>query len=177
MHAGKILSITVVSGATSHCGKATDPFIHTGQASQKIFHTPLGRTARATHTEKLMHNMRKSSQMIYLVPDLQHSSFLSISKFAHTNYIIIFNPQEVKIEQQVKESQSSEGGETRSQNYGACPSCQQTTQKPKAQITHSIHNQTSTKLMASTASMSCPVLSKSSNISMLQQNTQQNQHG
>ena len=37
MQARKIPSITVDSGDTLHCGTATDPFIHTGQVSQKYF--------------------------------------------------------------------------------------------------------------------------------------------
>ena len=48
MKAGKIPSTVMDSRATSHCGKATDPLIYTGQVSPKIFHTPLAQTSQAT---------------------------------------------------------------------------------------------------------------------------------
>ena len=41
--------------------------------------------------------MYKPAQTVHLVPGLQHSSMMSIRKFADVNYITIFTPQEVTI--------------------------------------------------------------------------------
>ena len=59
MQSGTITSITADLGATSHCGNKTDPFIITGKLSRKVFHIPLGQTAKATHTAKLINEVHK----------------------------------------------------------------------------------------------------------------------
>ena len=46
---------------------------------------------------KLHHNVREPARTVDIVPDLQHNSLLSASKFADANYVTILTPKEVLI--------------------------------------------------------------------------------
>ena len=108
-------------------GKESNLFLHMGQVSNKIFHTPLRQTARATQTKQLIRKVHKPAHMVHLVQGLQHLSLLRINKFADANYITIFTPQDLKIFDGKTTTISStlktilEGGETWHQGYGESP--------------------------------------------------------
>ena len=85
------------SGATSSCGRPSDPFIKTGKPLTKKFHTPFGQVAQATKTAQLQHQVRAPANTANIIPGLQHNTLLSIKKFAETNYVKVIMPEEVKI--------------------------------------------------------------------------------
>ena len=85
------------SGATSHCGRENDNFIPTNETSHKVFHLPTGQTTHASVEAKLHHDVREPARTVDIVPDLQHNSLLSASKFADANYVTILTPKEVLI--------------------------------------------------------------------------------
>ena len=93
MHTGNIPSIEADSGATTHCGKTSDPFIYIGQRATKILQRPFRQTAQSTQEAKQHHEVSDLAQMVHIIPGLQHSSLLGISKFVDANYITIFTPQ------------------------------------------------------------------------------------
>ena len=115
MHKGTIPSIVVESGATLNCGTTMDPILFTGQWETKAFHTPFGQTAQSTQTAKLHNEAQEPARTVHMLPGLQNSLLLSISKFAGMNCITIFTPQEIKFlmfrsqSSQALESQSSQG--------------------------------------------------------------------
>ena len=85
------------SGATSSCGRVSDPFITTGKPSTKTFHTPFGQVAEASEAAQLHLNTREPVQTVYIILGLQHNSLLSISKFAVANYLMLITPEDVQI--------------------------------------------------------------------------------
>ena len=66
----KFPSLVANSGATSHHGKVSNPFLHKGKLSTKIFHTMLGQTARESKAAKLIHNVHELACTVHLVPGL-----------------------------------------------------------------------------------------------------------
>ena len=97
MQSGKILSIIADSGATTHCGQVNDPFIHTSKSLTKVFQTSLGQVAKAFEQAKCIHNVQEQERTVNIVPELQHNSLLTISKFADTNYTMVFILEGVQI--------------------------------------------------------------------------------
>ena len=85
------------SGATSNCGRPGEPFIPTNERSNKIFHLPTGHTTAASVKAKLQHDVREPAQTVDIVPDLQHNSLLSASKFADAGYVTVLMETEVLI--------------------------------------------------------------------------------
>ena len=134
---GKIPLIVTNSGTTSHCRKENDLFLNTGKLPTKVFHTPLEQTAKVTKTAKLIHQVYKLAQTVHIVPWLQNSSLLSISKFAE-NYTTIFTPAKSRF--LTKKPQKflapvgphSKVGKTQQQAYGKYPYFHQTTQNTTA---------------------------------------------
>ena len=49
------------------------------------------------NTTNLIHQVQEPAQTVHIIPGLQNSSLLSISKFADANYRTKFTPSEVKI--------------------------------------------------------------------------------
>ena len=62
------------SGASSSCGRPSNPFIKTGKLSTKKFQTPFGQVAQATKTAQLQHQVRPSQCSRHcLGPTAQHA--------------------------------------------------------------------------------------------------------
>lgn len=85
------------TGATSHAGRIGDPFIDMGQQSTKVFTMPTGKLAPATMKTMLHHDVRDPARAVNMVPALAQNCLLSMGKFADTDYIAIFDKEEVKI--------------------------------------------------------------------------------
>ena len=85
------------SGATSSCGKPSDPFIKTEKPSTKQFHTPFGQVAQATKTAQLQHQVKALAITVDIILGLEHNALLNINKFAKANYVTVFTPEEVNI--------------------------------------------------------------------------------
>ena len=94
---GTVPSGIVDSGATSSCGKVSDPFIHTGELSHKQFQFPMGQVVPATEIEKLLHDVREPAKTVELVPAMKQDTLISIGKFADAGYFTIFDGEEVNI--------------------------------------------------------------------------------
>ena len=85
------------SGATSSCGRMSNPFIRIGQPSTNRFHTPFRQMAQATEIEHLHLQVQELAKTVDIVPRLKHSSLLSINKFTEANYVTMFTPDRVAI--------------------------------------------------------------------------------
>ena len=83
------------TGATSSAGKTGDPFHHTNKPSNKLFHLPTGGTAKASIQAKLMHQLRKPSRSVDMVPTITDHTLISTSKFADAEYIAVYDEKEV----------------------------------------------------------------------------------
>ncbi len=98
---GTIPSAFADSRATSNVCTTKDcarqAFIATGQQSDKAFRMPNGSIEEATALDALQHSLRAPARDIHIVPYIERDSLLSVSKFVDTNYIAIFNKDEVKI--------------------------------------------------------------------------------
>ena len=94
---GQIPYMVADSGATSSCGRTSNPFIKTGQSSKKKFHMPFSHMAQATETTQLQHQVRAPANTVDIVPGLQHNALLSINKFAEANHVAVFMPGKVNI--------------------------------------------------------------------------------
>jgi hypothetical protein len=80
------------TGATSGAAPEEDEecFIHTGEASTKIFMFPDKRTNRAMKKMLTKHNLRPAKREMNIVPGL-HSTLISVPKLADAGYTTVFN--------------------------------------------------------------------------------------
>ena len=83
------------TGSTSSCGRTGDKFQPTTKKSHKIFHISTGETTSASTQAKLYHDVREPAKTVEMIPQLQHNSLISGSKFADANYITVLTPTEV----------------------------------------------------------------------------------
>jgi hypothetical protein len=74
-----------------------DAFIATGQELDKVFRMPNGKVEEASNIDKFHHDVRHPARYVHIIPGIECKSFLSISKFANTNYIAIFDKDEINI--------------------------------------------------------------------------------
>ena len=58
---------------------------------------PNGNTTKASKEAKLHHDVREPAKTVDIVPELQHNSLISGSKFADADYVIILTPTELLI--------------------------------------------------------------------------------
>ncbi len=72
-------------------------FIATGWELDKVFPMPNGKVEEASNIDKLHHNVRHPAKDEHIVPGINHNSLLSIPKFVHANYIVIFDNNEINI--------------------------------------------------------------------------------
>ena len=94
---GTIPSSIANSGAASNAWRSDDPSLETGQASMKIFSTPIEGIAPATKANKMHPKVREPARTVDIVPSITGDSLLSTSKFADAKYITIFDEEEVNI--------------------------------------------------------------------------------
>ncbi len=98
---GSIPSAIADSGATLSIGtkrdKKRNAFVATGRQSDKAFRMPNGKVEEATDMDELQHNMRHPAKDVHIVPGTERDSLLSIPIFADTNYVAIFDKDEVNI--------------------------------------------------------------------------------
>ena len=80
----------VDSGATSSCGKMSDPFIRTSELSHKQFQVPMGQVVPASKTAKLLHDVQELAKPVELVPAMKQDMFVSVRKFVDAGYFTIF---------------------------------------------------------------------------------------
>ena len=91
---GTIPSACADTGATSTAGTTTDPFLHTGETSTKVFSMPTGAAATASTKKKLLLKVRSPADEVHIVPGLQQT-LLSGSKFADAGYVAVYDEDEV----------------------------------------------------------------------------------
>ena len=63
----------------------------------KAFRMPNGKIKEASNMDELQHKVRHPAKDVHIVPGIERDSLLSIPKFADTNYIAIFDKDEVNI--------------------------------------------------------------------------------
>jgi hypothetical protein len=92
-------SIVVDSGATSTCIREADKeFVEVLETnSSKIFLNANGTTSKAGKQAVLNNDLRRAARDADIVPGLAMNSLLSTSKLADSNYITVFDKDEVKI--------------------------------------------------------------------------------
>ncbi len=98
---GSIPSAVADSKATSSVGTKRDrkrnALVATGHQSDKAFRMPNGEVEEASNMDKFQQDVRHPAKDVHIVPGIERDSLLSIPKFADTNYIAIFNKDEVNI--------------------------------------------------------------------------------
>ena len=94
---GKRPSAVYDSGATSNCGRTCDPFLPTSNKSNKVFNIPNGAQMAATKEAKLKLPVREPAKTVHILPQLEHNSLLSASKFADAGYVSILTPTDLLI--------------------------------------------------------------------------------
>ncbi len=97
MEGGSIPSTVVDSGCTSGVGTTDDPCQQTGCTSNKQFILPGGKIVKATKIAEYPFKVRSLAQELHITPGITENSLLSTSKFAASNYITIFDKEEVNI--------------------------------------------------------------------------------
>ncbi len=101
VHNGSISSAVANTGATSSVGTTKDKnrnaFIPTGQQSTKAFHMPNGTVEAARNVDKLHQDVPHPAKNIHIIPGIERDLQLSMAKFAGTNYIAIFDKEELNI--------------------------------------------------------------------------------
>ena len=58
---------------------------------------PMGTTEPASVKSKIHHRVREPARTVHMVPNLNHNSLMSASKFADANYISVLTPTEVLV--------------------------------------------------------------------------------
>ena len=94
---GSIPYVVYNLGTTSSCGQKDDPFITVGERAHKTFHIPTGEVAEATEKMLIYHKVQEPASMIDTVPKIVEDSLLLTGKFSDTEYVSIFNKDEVDI--------------------------------------------------------------------------------
>jgi hypothetical protein len=98
---GSIPSAVANSGATSSIKTKRDrkrnAFITTGRQSDKAFCMPNGKVDEASNMDEFQHDVRHPAKDVHIVPGIKRDSLLSMPKFADTNYVVIFDKDEVNI--------------------------------------------------------------------------------
>ena len=96
------------AGATSNCGVLplvsecgtyamhTDPFLATGQLSDRIFRTACGALNPAGKLKTLSFDVRSPANEVHMVPGFKEN-LLSTSKFVDVGYAWLFDQDEVRI--------------------------------------------------------------------------------
>ena len=74
---GTITSAISDTGATSTAGKGGYPFRLSNHPSDKVFHLPIGGTARASVKAKLMHELREPATEVEIVPGLTNTLLIT----------------------------------------------------------------------------------------------------
>ena len=83
----------------SDCRRYTldnDPFIATGQKSDKIFSVALGNIAPADKIKRLPFKIRHPGSKVHMVPGIKHNLLL-MNQFVEAKYITIFDDDQVNI--------------------------------------------------------------------------------
>jgi hypothetical protein len=98
---GSIPSAFADSAATSNVRRMKDrnklAFVMTERPSHKVFCMPNGALEAATTTDQLHHELRSPARDVHIVPSIERDLLLSMSEFVDTNYITIFDKDEVNI--------------------------------------------------------------------------------
>jgi hypothetical protein len=98
---GSVPSAIADSGATSNVGTTRDrarkAFVATGRKLDKAFRMPNGQVEEGNDIDKLQHNVCHPAKDMHIVPGIKRDSLLSIPKFVDTNYIAIFDKDNVNI--------------------------------------------------------------------------------
>jgi hypothetical protein len=97
MEDGSISFTVADSTCTSGVGTADNTCRRTGQASYKGFVLPGGKIKQATEVAEYPFKVREPAQELHITPSITKNSLLSTGKFAATNYITIFDKEEVII--------------------------------------------------------------------------------
>ena len=104
----EILPAIADTGATSNCGALplvsdcgtyamhTDPFLATGQQSDRIFRTACGALNPAGELKTLPFDVRSPANEVHMVPGFKEN-LLSTSKFVDAGYAWLFDKDEVRI--------------------------------------------------------------------------------
>ena len=85
--------------STSNCGKYeldTDPFIPTGERSNKVFSMALGNIAPAEDIKRLSFDVCHPASKVHMVTGIKYN-LLSMNQFAEAKYITIFDDDQVNI--------------------------------------------------------------------------------
>ena len=104
---GKVKTSIADAGASSSCGRPevsecvkyrldSDPFIATSRKSDKIFQYAGGKISAADKIKQLTFKVREGSKDGHMIPGIQNN-LLSTTQFSKTQYIKIFDEEEVNI--------------------------------------------------------------------------------
>jgi hypothetical protein len=85
------------TGATASAFKPLDPSVPTGIRLKATFGGAFGEQATATTMNKFHHNFCKPARSVHILPQVQNS-LLSTSKVVYTDYIAIYDKEEVNFD-------------------------------------------------------------------------------
>ena len=94
---GMLPSAISNTGATASSDLTGNPFIKTGQKSNKIFHLPYVSPAQASDIRLLWNPLCHPACTVDMVPSLCGAYLFSTSNLTNTGYVSIYDDEEVNI--------------------------------------------------------------------------------